>query len=91
MTVNPIEPGPALVRIKRKTFPFAGYAETSAAYRQTIDSLGLGASDAPSCDLLAADGTLFGHVSYNGRVWRGTARDWKPGIKPLYCPYGGEQ
>jgi hypothetical protein len=61
----------AAVRIGRNAYAFTTAAEVSAAYRATIDRLGLGASETPSCDLLDASGNLVGHVSYNGKVWSG--------------------
>lgn len=71
------------VRIGSKVFPFppiaagvlAGpalakaFAEVSAAYRNTIDRLGIGASRTPPCRIYDASGRQTAYVSYNGRVW----------------------
>lgn len=84
-----IDPLPIAVRINGRTFPFTSYAEVSASYRATIDRLGLGCSQTPNCDLIAADGSTFGYVSYNGRVWRGSQRDWQPDKTPVFDPVGG--
>jgi hypothetical protein len=66
----------AFARIGRRAFLFTTANEVSAAYRATIDRLGLGGSRTPPCDLLDADGRKVGYVSYNGKVWSG---DWDAG------------
>lgn len=73
-------PAPSKVRINRTRFPFTSYAEASAAYRKTIDTLGLGASEAPNCDILDTFGRPIGYVSYNGRVWIGNRKDWASSV-----------
>lgn len=80
---------PAVVRIGNATFPFTGWAGVSAAYTATIDKLGLGGSQTPPCRILDGDGRQVAHVSYNGRVWEGDARDWQPGQGCLYDPMDG--
>lgn len=57
------------VRIGSRVFPFSNFAEVSAAYRNTIDRLGLGASRTPPCKIFDATGRQTALVSYNGRVW----------------------
>lgn len=80
-----LTPSFAAARIGRRTFPFTSAPEISAAYRATIDRLDLGASRAPSCDLLDASGTRIGYVSYNGKVWSG---DWDAGTAVcVFNPY----
>ena len=80
-----IAPSFAAARIGRRTFPFTTPVEVSAAYRATIDHLGLGGSATPSCDLLDADGCKVGYVSYNGKVWSG---DWDAGTAVcVFNPY----
>jgi hypothetical protein len=32
------------------------------------------------------EGQIVGHVSYNGRIWRGEPEDWFEGKQPLYDP-----
>lgn len=72
---------PAVVRIGNREFPFTSFEDVSAAYRATIDKLGLGASQTPRCDILDAAGVRVARVSYNGNVW--PAEDWFPGQEPL--------
>lgn len=74
------------VRIGRRIFPFSDCAQISAAYRASIESLGLGASQTPQCEILDASGAIVGRVSYNGRIWLGA--DWQSGDRPLYDPAG---
>lgn len=72
------------VRVGGRLLPFVGLKETSQVYRETIDRLGLGASQTPSCEILDGE-TVVAHVSYNGRVWAGAK--WISGATPLYDPY----
>lgn len=83
--MNALFPTFAAARIGRRAFPFTTAAEVSSAYRDTIDRLGLGASRAPSCDLLDGEGRKVGYVSYNGKVWSG---DWDAGTAVcVFNPY----
>lgn len=64
--------------------PVESFAQVSAAYRRTIDELGLGASETPRCLIVDRLGRPLARVSYNGRIW---AHD--PGetdAPPLYDP-----
>jgi hypothetical protein len=75
----------AAVKIGSRVFPFTSHEDVSAAYRGTIDALGLGGSATPSCHLLDGNGRKIGYVSYNGKVWSG---DWDAGTAVcLYNPY----
>jgi hypothetical protein len=60
---------PRWVRVGRGTFPFSSYAAASAAYRATIERLGLGVSEAPACEVLDEAGNLIAQVAYNGRIF----------------------
>lgn len=61
----------------------ASYAEASAAVLAFIG--GRGASQCPpGMGLIAANGQIVAHVSYNGRVW--PAREWEAGMAPLFDP-----
>lgn len=77
------------VRIGRRMFPFTTCEEVSAAYRATIERLGLGGSKTPPCVILNHLGQPTGRVSYNGRVWRGA--EWASGDKPIYDPTDNER
>jgi hypothetical protein len=74
-----------LVRIGRSIFPFTCLEDVSTAYRATIKRLGIGGSETPPCEILDERHEVVGHVSYNGRVWRG---EWQPGVRPIYSPDG---
>lgn len=59
------------------------YEEASRAVRKFIGSRG--ASQCPrGMGLIAANGKIVAHVSYNGCVWPG--REWASGMTPLYDP-----
>lgn len=73
------------VKVGRTTLPFQGAAHASQAYRDTIDSLGLGASQTPPCYIIDRSGVKVGHISYNGKVWAGA--EWQSGDEPVYNPY----
>lgn len=73
--------------------PVAGKAvhswqHASACWGEALQLAGHpGASDvAQTPEVLDAEGAVIAHVSYNGRVWPGTERDWRPGAVPLYDP-----
>jgi len=75
----------AFIKIGRRSWPFTDASEVSAVYRAVIDDLGVGASRAPSCDLLDGEGRKVGYVSYNGKVWSG---DWDAGTAVcIFNPY----
>lgn len=60
---------PSYVQIRNRRFPFTTYAEASAAYRATIDHLGLGCSQSPMCTIHDGTGRVVANVAYNGRVF----------------------
>ena len=65
---------------KRLSADVSGIAAASALYCRTRDQSGEGNSTFPT-------GKIPGHyISYNGRVWAGKPRDWKPGDVPVYSP-----
>ena len=67
---------PIFVRTGKRMFPVATLADASALFCATRDRRCHGASRTPSCDVLDSSGNLIGHVSYNGRIWAGSVRDW---------------
>lgn len=71
--------------VGRSIIPVESWEQVSAAYRKTIDHLGLGASQAPKCLIVDDHGTIQYHCSYNGKVWRGAT--WRPGDQPIYVPH----
>lgn len=62
------------------------WAQVSKAYRTTIETLGLGASQTPPCLIVAPEGRVVAHLSYNGRVWGGAPERWQPDCLPIYDP-----
>lgn len=71
------------LRLGRKTYPVADYAEASRIVCNERDRRGVGASRFPDALIYEGD-NLIGYVSYNGRVWAGNPRLWRPGHQPLY-------
>ncbi|MCB1460967.1 MAG: hypothetical protein KDJ90_00725 [Nitratireductor sp.] len=83
---------PAYVQIGKRRFAFTTYEKVSEAYCETRDRLDATASGrtgplAPQCTIHAGDGEQLAHVSYNGKVWAGDARDWFTGKEPISNPY----
>lgn len=82
---------PMTIQVKRSALgdgpelPIVTLNQASAAYRAFLDSGGLGSSEAGCC-LIRQAGKVVAHVSYNGKVWAGTERDWKAGTEPLFVP-----
>lgn len=79
----------ATYTIGTKRFPFTTPEAASAAYRAYIEARNLGASRAPSCNIVDGDGKQVGYVSYNGKVWQGTQGDWhaRNNPQPVFNPY----
>lgn len=87
LTMKPDPQRECLVAVVgRRYHPVTCWRDVSDAYRCTLDSLDIGASRAPRCDILDSTGQVVAHVSYNGKVWAGAATDWHPGDQPLYVP-----
>lgn len=66
------------------------YADQASAvvqlYRDKYD-LGSSQMGEGAGEIFDPGGKQIGHVSYNGRVWSGTAKEWKAGAKPLQEAY----
>lgn len=60
------------------------FEEASEVYCRLRDESGEGGSSFPA-------GRLPGHyISYNGRIWKGSPRAWKPGDRPAFDPFAVE-
>ncbi len=70
-------------RVNRMAFECGSLQECSETYSNVRDGLGLGASRL-SAAALFQDGKVVGHISYNGRVWAGSAKDWTSQTALLY-------
>lgn len=60
-------------------------AQASQACRTFIEKAGIGNSRWTGGTLYVNDQPI-GYVSYNGRVWSGDRKAWKPGATPIYDP-----
>jgi GGDEF domain-containing protein len=67
--------------------------DASKAAQMYRDKYELSSSTMGSTLIHTKDGSVVGHVSYNGRVWPGTPQEVKPGIQPLQerAPLPGEK
>lgn len=70
--------------VGKSVIPVESWEQVSKAYRNTIDHLGLGSSQAPKCLIVDDRKRVCYHVSYNGKVWAG--EHYVPGAKPVYVP-----
>ncbi|SKB32251.1 LPD3 domain-containing protein [Sphingopyxis flava] len=59
-------------------FPMTGksFADASRAYRQAIETMGVGGSKTPQARLVDQDGNVVGYIAYNGRVFAGAPEDF---------------
>ena len=73
-----------LVRLGRKTYRFDSLRQASEFFCAARDRSGLGGSKMPTPDLIDASGKPVGYVSYNGRIWPGSPRDWDADKRPLF-------
>lgn len=67
--------------IGKRRYQVASIEEASRMFCAARDKSGFGASKTPKPLIYNADGSLLGHISYNGRVWAG--RDYIPNATPL--------
>lgn len=67
---------------RRKTVPVSSFEEASKVCRKYITDRGLG-SNWYGGDISDSSGKIVAHVSYNGRVWEGSCRDWQPNTQEL--------
>lgn len=58
------------------------FAQASQMFCVARDKYGEGTSNTPTPLIVDGDGLVIARVSYNGRVWPGTA--WTIDAKPLY-------
>ena len=71
--------------IGSETHTFDTLPEVSAFWCALREHHGWRSSTAP--DNIVYEGDKFiGYVSFNGRIWAGFSRDWRPGDKPIYDP-----
>ena len=71
------------IRIGRKAYVIPDLATASRMVCAARDKAGVGNSRFTPPMIFDGDRQI-GYVSYNGRVWPGSARDWNPGIVPLH-------
>lgn len=65
------------LKIRRRTFPVATYAEASSIYAAQRDQSGEGYSTFPFGKIYGADKKQLGYVTYNGKVRAGIGNDWR--------------
>jgi len=73
------------MKIGRWQHAVASYADASNVFCAMRDRLGRGASGTPTPLIYEAE-SVVAHVSYNGRVWPGSPKDWRDGLVPLFDP-----
>ncbi len=74
---------PVIIAIGKRRYEVADIKAASALFCAARDKSGNGASRTPTPMLYRPDGEQFAYISYNGRVWAGSPRDWQPGKTPL--------
>ena len=84
MTAATIPATTLTLAIGKRRYAVATLEDASRMFCAARDKSGFGNSKINNPLIYRPDGTLLGYVSYNGRVWPGHPREWKPGIKPLH-------
>ncbi len=74
---------PLTIRIGRKAYAIPDLATASRMVCAARDKAGIG-NRAFTTPLIFEGDRQIAYVSYNGRIWAGTQREWKPDSKPLY-------
>ena len=87
-----IKSGQLYLLIASKKYPVGSLGEASGKYRMAVDWVEEQVDKLPTkyAHPLIVDESdnLIGYIAYNGNVFPGRPRDWKPGLKPLYSPIG---
>ncbi len=89
MTAISLPAKPMFLQIGRKLYEVASFEQASIMFCKARDASGLGASKITSKPIVDERGETIAYVSYNGRVWAGAAKEWKPDASPLYPVDGG--
>jgi hypothetical protein len=74
-------------KFKGEKVTAATLADLSAEYRKRVEENGMGSSNAPFPTVYEDNGKRVGCLSYNGRVWPKSMKNWTPGDLPIYDPY----
>lgn len=72
------------IQIGGKRYQVATFEHASVMFCRARDAYGEGGSRTPTPLIVDEHGAIIGYVSYNGRVWPGRPKDWKPETKPLF-------
>lgn len=72
------------IQVGHCRYQIASLQQASQMFEQARDASGRGASTIRPALIVHDDGSTFGYVSYNGRVWPGLPTDWQPDRIPLY-------
>lgn len=70
--------------------PVESVNEASSLWSAYRDARGFGMSTAPRAEIVV-NGTVRGYVAYNGKVFEGTERNWKPGAVAIFDPYASAE
>ena len=87
MTNKKMTCGTMFLQIRRKRRQIASFEEASrifCALKDESDRRTLYRSRAPEALIINESETILGHVSPNGRVWKGTPREWTPDQRLLF-------
>lgn len=74
---------PLTIRIGRKSYPIPDLRTASDMVCAARDKSGVGNSRF-TAPLIYEGDRQIGYVSYNGRVWEGSPREWKSDTKMLF-------
>jgi N12 class adenine-specific DNA methylase len=91
----PAERNDLFVEIEGKRLPLTSYKEASEAYSAAIDATGTTASgrtgpQAPEALIKDSKGKTVGYISYNGRVWSGSPKEFNNETTTLLYDPSGE-
>lgn len=80
------------VQIGNRRFPFSTPEEAAARWDRARDTAEVGSSEAPNPLIVKEDGTVVGHISYNGKVWENSGiGDWQDDRLVYGGPEPGEE
>ena len=82
--MNNIPAKALFLKVGHKLYQVASYQQASEMFCRARDAADCGASEICSQPIVDEAGQDIAYVSYNGRVWPGSAKNWKPDAIPLY-------
>jgi len=74
---------PLILDLGGKQYPVPSIEAARDLFVRARNIAEAGVSNVTPAEIVDPVGRIIAHISYNGRVWPGSMRDWKPDQQPL--------